>query len=231
MESSGVIYLVRHCATSNDGAPYPILLGQRHNYGLSDRGRAQAAVLTEYFSGKDVSAIYASPAERAVETAAAVPTEGETTYCTSLKEADMGSWEGCIYADIQRTVPEQFSAHLRDPGTYGWPGGETLVDVCRRGMRFLEKLAVDHHNERVVVVTHKYVCRAVLTHLMGVPMHRAREIDQDPGCVNVIRVFQGTMSLVAVNYTDHFYSPTEAEPCEYVLDDTAKSELSLTKVT
>lgn len=203
---SGIIYLVRHCATPNDEANYPILLGQKRDEFLSDAGRKQADVLAEYFLSKDVTAIYTSPMARAVQTARVINdrVQGPITFCTSLTEANMGSWEGLTYEHIMHADASRYAAHLRDPGTYGFPGGENLSEVARRTLDLLESLAVKHVNQRIVVITHKYVNRAVLPHLMGVPLSRAREIDQDPGCVNVIRIFRGVMELQAVNYTDNF---------------------------
>jgi alpha-ribazole phosphatase len=217
MESSGIIYLVRHCATPNDEANYPILLGQKGELGLSEKGREHAAVLADYFGGKGIKAVYASPSARAVQTARVIndTVEGNLTFCSSLLEVDMGRWEGLTYEQLGEDDPDNFAAYLRDPGTYGYPGGENLSQVCRRGLGFIEMLAAEHPNERIVVVTHKYVNRAVLAHLMGLPMHRLREIDQDPGCVNVIRVFRGVMELQAVNYTSNFeLAEEDSEPCD-----------------
>lgn len=213
MDSSGIIYLVRHCATPNDEANYPILLGQKHDLQLSDAGKEQAAALAEYFTGKGIEAIYTSPLARAVQTARLINEEikGPVTFCSSLTEVDMGSWEGLTYDAIMREDASRFAAYLRDPGTYGYPGGENLSEVARRALGIIESLAARHTNQRVVVVTHKYVNRSVLPHLMGVPLSRAREIDQDPGCVNVIRVFRGVMELQAVNYTSNFELAEEVQ--------------------
>ena len=214
MDGSGIIYLMRHCATSNNDQNYPILMGQRMATGicLSDRGVAQANALAEYFEGKGIDAIYASPLGRAVQTARIVNTsvDGPVTFCTSLVEADMGSWEGLSWDRIMREDDENYGAFLADPGTYGFPDGENLSQICRRALAFIEKLAIKHPDQRVVVISHRCVNRAVLAHLMALPMHRAREIDEDPGCVNVIRVFRGVMELQTVNYTGSF-EPTEEE--------------------
>jgi len=217
MESSGIIYLVRHCATPNDEANYPVLLGQGIDMGLSDAGKEQAEVLAAYFAGKGVETIYASKMARAVQTACIVnqSVEGAVTFCTSLIEVDMGNWEGQTYEAIMAEDSDNFGAYLRDPGTYGYPGGENLSQACRRALNFIEKLAEKHPDQRIVVIAHKYVNQAVLAHFMALPMNRAREIDQDPGCVNVIRVFRGVMELQAVNYTSNFeLAEEEDDQCD-----------------
>lgn len=213
MNSSGIIYLVRHCATPNDEANYPVLLGNGIHSGLSPAGIEQAGVLADYFVGKGVNAIYSSPMARAVQTARRIneKVEGPVTFCTSFDEADMGDWEGLTPEAIMRLDADRFGAYLRDPGTYGYPGGENLSQVCRRALNFIEKLAERHPDQRIVIVSHEYVNRAVLAHFMALPLSRAREIDQDPGCVNVIRVFRGVMELQAVNYTSNFELAEEEE--------------------
>jgi broad specificity phosphatase PhoE len=217
MENSGIIYLVRHCATRNDEANYPILLGQGIDMGISPKGREHAEVLADYFGGKGIDAMYVSPMSRAVQTARIIneKCDADITFCVSLKEVDMGDWEGAEYAQVTRLDPDGFDAYLRDPGTNGYPNGENLSQVCRRALNFIETLAQKHPNQRIVIVTHKYVCRAVLAHLMSLPMYRVREIEQDPGCVNVIRVFRGNMELQAVNYTSNFeLAEEEEEQCD-----------------
>ncbi len=217
MDGSGIIYLVRHCATPNDEANYPILLGQGIDMGLSDAGREQAKALAVYFDGKGVETIYASPLARAVQTARIVnqSVEGAVTFCTSLIEVDMGSWEGLTYERIMQDDVDNFGAYLRDPGIHGYPGGENLSQVCQRALNFIGKLAEKHPDQRIVVIAHKHANRAVLAHLMALPMNRAREIDQDPGCVNVIRVFRGVMELQAVNYTSNFeLAEEEDDQCD-----------------
>lgn len=215
METAGIIYLVRHCATANDESNYPVMLGQKQDADLSVRGRAHAHQLAEYLASKGIAAVYSSPLDRALQTATIIMrrVEKPLTFCSSLREADMGEWEGRTHEDVFAADPDRRLAFERDPATYGYPGGENLVDVCRRGLQCVETLATKHHDDRIVVVTHKYVLRAVLVHLMGLPMTRLREIDQDPGCVNVIRVFRGVMELQAVNYTSNT-GPEEQEDDE-----------------
>lgn len=206
METSGIIYLVRHCATRNDEANYPIALGQRLDPGLSEKGKQHAQTLADYFGSKGLDAMYSSPAKRAVQTARLLgrDTDASMTFCTSLREIDMGDWEGKTYEEMKSLDLDHYDRSMLDPGTYGYPGGESLSDVCKRAMAFMDRIVTDHPYDRVAVVTHKYVNRAVLAHMMGLPMTRVREIDQDPGCVNVIRVFRGVMELQAVNYTSNF---------------------------
>jgi len=214
MDDSGIIYLLRHCETANEEVNYPVLVGQEMSYTLSEKGKARARILARFFASKEVDAIYTSPLPRAVQTAAIIEAENEyatITVCSSLEEADVGEWEGLTYEQISRGDEANHAAFLKDPGTYGYPGGENYTDITIRAYQLIEQIARDHVGDRVVVISHKQVNRAVLACLMRLPLHRVREIDQDPGCVNLIRNFRGDLELRAVNYTSDFELAEEEE--------------------
>jgi broad specificity phosphatase PhoE len=61
------IHLVRHGEVHN---PQRVFYGRLPNFGLSDRGQKQAAGAARYLAAKPLAVIYASPQQRAQETAA-----------------------------------------------------------------------------------------------------------------------------------------------------------------
>lgn len=218
MYDSGIIYLMRHCSTPNDELNYPKLVGQKRlqhwcgncmpDYYLSEAGTQHAKMLADYFANKDITAVYSSTLPEAVETAAWIGNQidnlGVLAYDSALQEADMGEWDGLEWDEIKRDDYERYGSFLRDPGTYGFPNGETYSELCRRGLAFVEKVSREHAGERILLVSHSELNRAVLAALCQLPLQRVREIDQDPGGINLIRVFRGHMELQAVNYTNEF---------------------------
>ncbi|HZQ80435.1 MAG TPA: histidine phosphatase family protein [Gaiellaceae bacterium] len=100
---------------------------------LSDTGRAQARELGE--RRRDVSAVYASDLNRAVETAQlAFP--GRTVHLDwRLRECDYGDWNGMPRArlDVER------AARVDVP----FPGGESWRQAVARVDGFLAELATD----------------------------------------------------------------------------------------
>jgi len=184
----------------------PALPGKHGSAGITDAGRGQAQALADYLASKDVCAMYTSSQPRAVQTARIINDRLDVpmTFCASLNEADTGAWEGLTQEHISRTDPIRFAEYQQDPGCYGFPGGETLSQVCSRMLKFIRLLAVRHPDQRVVAVSHDLANRAALASLMGVPLQRIRDVDQHPGCLNVIRVFRGEMTLQAVDYTSSF---------------------------
>ena len=93
---TGMIYLVRNCATVNDDRNYPKLLGRKLPQTLSPAGIKQAQSLGEHFAKRGISAIYTSSMSAAVQTARAIRNNYEIplTFCASLVEADFGAWDG-----------------------------------------------------------------------------------------------------------------------------------------
>src|ERR1700761_8751760 len=61
-----VVHLLRHGGVHN---PEHVLYGRLPGYHLSASGRLMAAAAADYFDGRPVAALFASPLERAQETA------------------------------------------------------------------------------------------------------------------------------------------------------------------
>ena len=66
MSDRTTVHLLRHGEVHN---PTGVLYGRLEDFHLSDLGRAMAERVGEYLSGRDIAAVYASPLERAQETA------------------------------------------------------------------------------------------------------------------------------------------------------------------
>ena len=63
------VYLARHGEVDN---PDRVVYADMPGFGLSDRGRAEAAAAAEHLARMGAEAIYASPLQRAQETAAII---------------------------------------------------------------------------------------------------------------------------------------------------------------
>src|SRR5688572_15367976 len=85
------LVLARHAVTAQTG---PLLSGRAPGIALSDEGRAQAEGLAERLAGLPVAAVYASPIDRTVQTAAAVAARHglEVLSLPGVIEADYGEW-------------------------------------------------------------------------------------------------------------------------------------------
>lgn len=196
-----VLYLVRAGAIAEDTLYTPRMTSGRTDVMLSRDGRAQIEKLGAVLRQRNLTGCYTSPSTHAVETAYVITRGVDVTLhmLHGLRELNYGEWSGKTHSEIMTFDTLRYSEFLRDPGTNRCKAGESLFDVQARVVKALYQIAERHINERVVVVSHPMAIRAFLAHLAALPLCRARDIDQSPGCVNVIRWQDGVFALGACN--------------------------------
>ncbi len=203
--STCLIFLVRHAATLHNLAHPPRIQGCGEDPPLSDVGRGQAASTARLLAQQPISAVYASPLQRAVETASIIAAPHRLTPVTiaALREVDVGAWEGRSWDEVERADPVAYARFHEDPARYGYAGGEHLQQVQQRVVPAVEELARRHRGQLVLVVGHHTVNRVLLATWLGVPLARARRIDQHNAGVNVIQFRQDHFQVRTVNAAFH----------------------------
>jgi broad specificity phosphatase PhoE len=146
-ETRPELYLLRHGETEWSKS------GQhtgRTDIPLTENGRAQAKKLSHGIAGVSFVAAFASPLQRASETAKllglanAVPTD-------DLLEFDYGEYEGITTPDIRKNVPDW------TVWSHPCPKGETLDAVALRAKRFIQ--SISNLQGKVAVVSHGHFLR------------------------------------------------------------------------
>jgi broad specificity phosphatase PhoE len=144
-----------------------------HDVPLSELGRRQAAALGTALRGRRLAHVYASPLERARQTAEAVVAElgVPLTVMDDLRELCLGEWEGRTVEEIRALPGELYARWVRDPVLGCPPGGEALAEVQARVLGAVEAIAAAHPDgEDVLVVAHGGVISAYLAHCLGLPL-------------------------------------------------------------
>ena len=128
---------------------------------LTERGRKQARALADLVGAEKIDAVYTSPLSRARETAEIVAARAglEAVALPELREVDTGSWSGLSRADVEARFPEGF-ARWRSGGS-GWENGESYDEMAERVIGALRKIAEDHPDGRVLVISHGGPIRAI----------------------------------------------------------------------
>lgn len=131
------------------------------DYPLTERGRAQARRLGEWFvrQGLNFARVYASPLARAWETAEIVTriTGGPTPEPEPLlKELRAGELEGRTLEQIVAEFPRFGQRHVTELGDFSEFGGEGYDAVQARVRALRDKLEASHREtgERVLLVGH-----------------------------------------------------------------------------
>jgi broad specificity phosphatase PhoE len=135
---------------------------------LTERGREQAKALAQKLRGVDIDAVYASDLRRAWETADAVaaPRGLEVVRLPELREVDVGSWSGFTHDECADRFPDAF-VRWQEGGS-GWDDGESYEDMGVRIVGAIQRLAEEHPDGAILVVSHGGPIRAVHAHALGV---------------------------------------------------------------
>lgn len=81
-----------------------------------------------------------------------------------------------------------------------FPNGEALREVQFRTIQALEKLAQQHGDEMIVVVSHADLIKLVLAHYLGVHIDLFQRIAIAPASVSVVTLPEnGTVRVVRIN--------------------------------
>ena len=148
---SHTIHLVRHGEVEN---PKGIIYGRLPGFHLSERGQRQARAAATRLENADIGAIWASPLERAQETAAAIakPHGLEITTDDRLLES-LNQFEGVgrtVYALLRN--PRHWW-RLRNPMTPSW--GESFNDIRARMTSAISDAMTASGGRDVVIVSHQ----------------------------------------------------------------------------
>jgi probable phosphoglycerate mutase len=180
------VFLVRHGATAL--AAEDRFAGAT-DVPLSDEGRAQVSRLAARLGRECISAVYASPLGRTVETASilAQPHGLEVKTRDGLREISHGRWEKMTRQEVEQHFPEEAAAWDQDPFTFAPEGGESGLAVTARALPVLIDLVRQHAGETVLVVSHKATIRLLLSSLLGFDPRRYRDnLDQSPAALNIV---------------------------------------------
>lgn len=158
---------MRHGEVHN---PEGIIYAGLEGYGLSDNGRAQAKVVADALRGRTLAGLYASPLERAVETAGfiAEATGAEVVTDERLFEwKHWQQWAGMTWDELREKGREAWEAYTKDPGSV--TSGESIVELADRFGSWLSDVQRDHPDGLVIGVTHLEGLRATLLRGLGRP--------------------------------------------------------------
>ena len=157
--------MVRHGRTPTTGKVLP---GRAAGLHLADSGKAEAeAVAKRIAEIKGVSAIYASPLERARETAAPISKilGQKVNIHKGLLECDFGDWTGAQLTALMKK-PE-WTTVQKAPSTFRFPNGESFTEMQQRMVSALDDIRAKHPGGIVVCVSHADPIKAAVAHAMG----------------------------------------------------------------
>jgi probable phosphoglycerate mutase len=176
-----------------------MMTGHEPGVHLNPIGVEQAASLPARLGNIPIAAIYASPLERARETAQPLadarrlPLKIEPRFI----EVDFGAWTNRRFDEL--ASDPQWRLYNAFRGVTRPPGGEALVDVQTRTVDALFDLHAKHPDDIVVVVSHADTLRAVLLYFLGMPVDFVQRVELSPARVTVLQFGAHAPRVLQVN--------------------------------
>lgn len=169
-------------------------------------GLKQAEATGRYVASRwPVTAVYASPLRRAMQTAATVACAHglEARPLEGLLDIHFGEWQGLSGEEVAQRYPDLYRAWWEAPHTVRFPGGESLDDVRGRVVTTLEQVVERHPGETIALVSHTCTNRVLLCAVLGLGNERFWRLEQDTCAVNVFDVKDGEYTILLLNDTGH----------------------------
>ena len=195
--TSTLVLLVRHGQTPTTGKTLP---GRAKGLHLADAGHVQAKAVAERLNVlKRIDAIYASPLERARETAAPfAKTRGMAVRIDrGLFECDFGEWTGAELKDLAKK-PE-WTTVQRYPSGFRFPGGESFTEMQTRMSSAVKRLATAHVGGVIVCVSHADPIKAVIADALGTHLDLFQRISISTCSVSAIAYGPSGPNVLCVN--------------------------------
>lgn len=200
-----LIHLVRHGEVHN---PDGILYGRIPGYHLSELGHRMAAAAAESLAGHPVTALYASPLQRAQESAQPWSERFELPIITEDRIIEPHNWfEGKVMKQAIRN-PKSWP-QLRNPSKPSW--GEPFKDVEKRMLAAVSDAWDKADGGEVVMVSHQMPIVMVARSVKGM------RLPHDP------RKRRCTLSSITTlrREGDNFVEVGYAEPAAALLEHAA----------
>jgi len=200
------ILLIRH--GENDYVKKGLLAGRLPGVHLNANGQKQAQLLAERLKDAPIKAIYSSPMERAMETAAPLAQTLGLEICPrpGLIEVDVGEWQDQKLKALRRL--KQWKVVQMAPARFRFPGGETFADGQYRVCKELEELAGQHAPDALIAcVSHADPIRLAVAFFLGMPLDLFQSLVVAPASITVLQIDEMGARLITINYEFSFTLP------------------------
>ena len=197
--ASTLVLLVRHGQTPTTGKLLP---GRAPGLHLAEAGVEQARRAAERIAAlPKVDAIYASPLERARETAAPIGAAlgMKVQIDKGLLECEFGDWTGAELKALMK-LPE-WGTVQRAPSTFRFPNGESFTEMQTRMVSAIDRLRAKHPGGVVVMVSHADPIKAAMAHAMGTHIDLFQRIVIGTCSISAVAYGHGAPIVLTVNST------------------------------
>ncbi len=194
-------FLIRHGQNDFVTGKNQKLAGWLPDVHLNAAGRAQAAALADLLAPIKLKAVYSSPLDRTMETAAPIAKAQrlEVIPMDGLGEIRYGKWEGKTLRALRRR--KLWPVIQNNPSLARFPDGESFPEAQARVVAALESLRARHRGKRAAVacVSHADVIKLAVAHYLGLPLDLFQRLVILPASISVLHVGEGAARLIQLN--------------------------------
>ncbi|MFC4865065.1 MULTISPECIES: histidine phosphatase family protein [Streptomonospora] len=150
MSTTTVVHLLRHGEVHN---PDGILYGRLPEFHLSENGTDMAALAAEWFTGRDIAALYTSPLDRAKETARPVADEFGVGVRLDERLIEAGNTFQGMTLSSRSVRDVQVLRRLYNPFRPSW--GEPYAGIVARMVDVIKVVRKEAWGREAVCVSHQ----------------------------------------------------------------------------
>jgi probable phosphomutase (TIGR03848 family) len=192
------VFLIRHA--ENDFMRQHKLAGWLPGIHLNARGKAQAEALVPLLEPVRLEAVYSSPLERALETAAPTARARGLTVQrrADLGEIQYGRWQGQPLSRLRRL--KLWTQVQTTPSLVTIPEGESFRQAQARIVDALERLRQQHAGA-IACFSHADPIKLALAYYLGQPLDLFQRLMIDPASVSTLAFAEGRVRVMSINDT------------------------------
>jgi probable phosphomutase (TIGR03848 family) len=193
------LLLIRHAENDWVGKR---LAGWTPGIHLNKQGRAQAETLAQRLAQVPLTAVYASPLERTMETARPLAqVHGLRVQVREpLGETHFGEWTGRSLDELKEE--ELWPVIQVTPGGARFPGGESMREVQARFVAELDAIRDAHGEETVAVVSHSDPIKMATAYYLGLALDLFQRLVIHPASVTAFSFGRFGPRLVVMNHVE-----------------------------
>ncbi len=197
------IFLIRHGESEwNRSRRYT---GQQ-DVRLSALGQEQARRVGQRLTNEPLTAIYASPLQRARDTANAIGKVKRlpVTLRAELAEIHHGLWEGLTVEQVTQQFPDELARWRTTPHDVMMPAGESVAQVAVRAGSAFEHIVTAHCDDTLAICSHEAVLQVILLRALDLPLEYYGKWCFENAAITLLeRSAQGCFRLAFLNDTCH----------------------------
>jgi len=116
-----------------------------------------------------------------------------------LVEIGFGEWEGHTGAEINSSDPDRVLNFLNNPIAHRPAGAEPLDEFSARVVATWASVLEQYQDQHILIVAHAGVIRAIITHVLGIPVERLFRLQVGNAGISRVQVDAGRPPVLVMH--------------------------------